>query len=875
MLLPRDVKRFVLPNGLTLLVRHDVTAPVVAIVTHVRAGYFDESDNVVGISHVLEHMYFKGTVTRGVGEIARETKAAGGYLNAHTIYDHTSYFTVLPARSFVKGLEIQFDAYANSVIDENELERELEVIVQETKRKRDTPTAVAIESLYALLYDKHRIRRWRIGNEDALRTFTRAQVNAFYRNWYTPSNTILSVVGDVHPDIVVKEVASRYGTLSQGSPRHSPGEGEIAEPTFRVREWAGDIAHQHTVFGWRTPSFAHTDTAALDVAAVAIGSGRASRLYKAVRDKQLASSVSAWNFTARDVGVFAVSCDGPSVTASVAAKSAWDEVIAVCNDKLAQREIVRAQRIMEARWLRRMESADGQATMFAMWEAEGGLSLAEDYAEQIMSLSAEDVRDAMQRHIRPLQASIISYRPNLSLPLGESSEQIRELLSSSLPVANNVGEVSESTCANSSSEQRAPAISHSVAEEQHVNGIKVYRTRNGIPVVVFRRHGAPLVHLGVFQRGGASLESTQQEGLVRLMVQSTLKGAGRRTGSEIAEAIEELGSAISVGASLDSLSWSLSVPAKYLSDASGILADVVQRPAFLNDSVEVERQLAIAELTKSRDDMYRWPMRLAYRAAFGEHPYARSVQGNEHSLSSLSVGDISSFHADKVMTGATVVCITGDVNESDAAAILARDFSALSWGEDEAPSRAIRQAPTTIAENRERKQTAIALLYGGASRNDNSRFAALVLAAIASGLGGRFFEQLRDRQSLAYSVLAAPVARRSGGAFAAYIATSPEREDEARNGLLMEFGKFVDKEPSGEEMDRAIQHLIGNRELAQQSGATVLGDLADAWLFGSLQELQTFAGSIESVTSKDVLNFAREHFYGTLPSEGIVRGVKG
>jgi zinc protease len=95
-----SVVRTRLANGLTVLARRDPSAPVVAIVTFVRAGYFDETDDVVGISHVLEHMYFKGTPSRGVGEIAKETKAAGGYLNAGTIYDHTSYYTVLPSSSF-------------------------------------------------------------------------------------------------------------------------------------------------------------------------------------------------------------------------------------------------------------------------------------------------------------------------------------------------------------------------------------------------------------------------------------------------------------------------------------------------------------------------------------------------------------------------------------------------------------------------------------------------------------------------------------------------------------------------------------------------------------------------------------------------------
>src|SRR6476619_2453938 len=148
---PGSIHRTVLPNGLTVLIQEDRSAPVVAIVTYVKAGYFDETDEQNGLSHALEHMFFKGTARRGVGEIAKETKASGGYLNAHTIYDNTTYFTVLPASGFAAGLDIQADAYANSLIDGAELAKELEVIIQEAKRKADNPEALAVETLYELL----------------------------------------------------------------------------------------------------------------------------------------------------------------------------------------------------------------------------------------------------------------------------------------------------------------------------------------------------------------------------------------------------------------------------------------------------------------------------------------------------------------------------------------------------------------------------------------------------------------------------------------------------------------------------------------------------------------------------------------------------
>ena len=163
--LPHEsVQRTVLANGLTVLVHEDHSAPVVAVVTYVKAGYFDEPDDVVGIAHVLEHMYFKGTPSRGVGEIAKQTKASGGSLNAATIYDHTSYYAVLPTAGFDTGLEIQADAYAHSVIDGDELRRELEVIIEEAKRKEDNPGAVTTETRATLT--KNRRVNIRVSTQD-------------------------------------------------------------------------------------------------------------------------------------------------------------------------------------------------------------------------------------------------------------------------------------------------------------------------------------------------------------------------------------------------------------------------------------------------------------------------------------------------------------------------------------------------------------------------------------------------------------------------------------------------------------------------------------------------------------------------------------
>src|SRR5262244_3528160 len=123
--------KVVLKNGLTVIVREQQATPLASVTTYVKAGYFDEDDRISGIAHVMEHMFFKGTAKRGVGQIARETQTLGGYLNAYTFYDRTVYHTVVPAENVIKALDIQADALQHSAFDAAELKREIEVVLQE------------------------------------------------------------------------------------------------------------------------------------------------------------------------------------------------------------------------------------------------------------------------------------------------------------------------------------------------------------------------------------------------------------------------------------------------------------------------------------------------------------------------------------------------------------------------------------------------------------------------------------------------------------------------------------------------------------------------------------------------------------------------
>jgi len=849
-------------------VRRDTSAPVAAIVTYVSAGYFDETDDVVGIAHVLEHMYFKGTPQRGVGEIAKQTKAVGGYINAGTIYDHTSYYAVVPASGFAHALEIQADAYANSLIDAGELARELEVIIQEAKRKADNPGAVVTETLYELIHDRHRIRRWRIGREPGLRALTQEALLGFYRNFYHPGNTVLCIVGDLDPDEVMAQVTRLYGGIRAGEPSRVPGPIEEGTSGFRYRDWSGDVGQSQIAFGWRTPGTTHPDTPALDLLGAVLGSGRAARLYRAVRERRLAASVSAYNYTPTQLGVFVAHAEAPAETALNAARGMWNQIQRVRDGELGELELERARRIVSSQWIRRLEDMEGQANYLAEWEAMGDWRMGDRYLERLLALTTADLTAAAQRYLSPDQAGLAVYRPNGAAPLAADAAAMRDAL--------DADPSPEPLAAARPYAARATPRGGGATFEGESHGVRIYRSEAGVPILVRRKPGAPLVHVGVQILGGASEEPTDLAGLTTLLVRTAVKGTASRSALEIAEEGEMLGGSVSGAAGSESFGWSISVPAEHAVAAVDLLADVVQHPVLAEEALDTERAVALADVVAVRDDMYRYPMRLAVQAAFAGHPYGVPASGTEESLRRIEADRLREWQASKVCAAPCVIALVADGDLDALAGSVARAFADLRGGERSAlapPSwpRGVVQE----AEQRDRAQTALAMLFTGPSRSDPDRFAAAMLATVASGLGGRFFDELRDRQSLCYTVNAFTGERRLAGTFGAYIATSPDREAAARDGLLAEFARFRDEPVLAEELERARTYALGVHAIQQQHGGAVLGDVLDAWAFGTLEELTNYEACLRAVTPEEMQRVAREHFDPSRRVEGIVRGVIG
>jgi zinc protease len=859
------VRKEVLDNGLTLLVQADHSAPVVAVVTHVVAGFFDEPDRWTGISHVLEHMFFKGTPRRGVGAIARETKSAGGYLNASTTYDHTTYFTVLPASNLASAIDIQSDALRNAVLDGEELARELQVIIQEAKRKLDTPAAVAYETLHEVMFDRHRIRRWRIGHEDQLARLTRDDLLAYYRSRYVPERTVVSIVGAVDPDAALALARAAYGDwpAAPGAVDRSPEEPERRE--VRARTLRGDVTQAELVLGWRAVPPLHPDATALDLGAAVLGSGRGSWLYRALREPGIVTWVAAHNYAPTELGVFSVSAELRPERVDAALAGVAEGVSRLALVGPGAEELERARTLVRARWARRLESMEGRASALAAAEALEDVELLDREYALLGEIGPTEVREAAARHLIPEAVAGVVYLP----PDGG-----RDLTADVLARAFAVTELRPASDGAVPPAPRRPAVRSSPTRE---HGVWVDRLP-GADVLVYRKVGVPLVTLGIYVPR-RRYDPPAQAGLGSLLVRAAVRGAGEMDAATLAFAFERLGGTLGTSSASDWLGFGASVLSENLGEAAALLDVVYSHPHLSDADVTAERGLMIAEAERVADDMFRFPFQLAFSAAFGSRGYGLPVGGLPETLPAIAPEDVRAWHAVALRDVRPVVIAVGDVDPARASDELAGVFGARPAAPPSELSEPVDWVPGAGAEppvrvvSRDKAQAALAMAFPGPSRRHPDRAAAQVWGAVASGLGGRLFEALRDRRSLAYTVVATAWQKARGGALLTYIATSPEREEEAREEMLVELERFT-REPVGDaELSQAVNYLAGQAEVSRQSGGAVAAEILEAWVAGNgLEELADPAAPFRAVGSDDVLRVAAS-LDPARKAEGVVRGT--
>ncbi|MCC6502642.1 MAG: insulinase family protein [Deltaproteobacteria bacterium] len=839
---PGKVYRTKLDNGLTVVIEEDDSAPVVSVQMWVKVGSADEPQKLAGISHVFEHMLFKGTAKKGVGQIATMIESVGGDINAYTSFDNTVYHLTVPSRHFSTGLDVISDAIQHSSFDPAELKKELEVVLEEIRMNEDTPGRRLFKSLLGTAYSTHPYGRPVIGFADTVKSFTRQDILNFFRKWYVPNNMVLVIVGDVEHEAALKAVKEAFNGFKARPEPHRKRPVEPAQKSLRTGVLAMEVQDTQLGMTFHITSVKETDTYAIDVLENILSGGETSRLYKKLKlEDELVHGISVYSMALKDPGLLFVTAmlkpenAGKTITGAL-------EVINELGDKGPDlEELERAKFNIESSFVYSRETMDGLASKLGFFEVNlQDYAFEKKYIENIRKVTPEDIKRVTAKYLTPSNMSV-----SVLVPKAQESSITPELLAESAKAA------SLKTAAKTAPEESDESKTTKTVLE------------NGITLIVKEVRSNPTVAFYAAFPGGLRFEETAKNGIGSFTAAMLTNGTTKMTREELSKELEDIAGGVSGFSGWNSTGASGKFLSRFFDKGLTTLADVIMNPVFPEKEIEKLRVDTLAAIARQEDNLPGYTFKLLYRELFDVHPYGMQTIGTKESISALKRDDLIAHHSAFFTPDRMVLTIVGDIDAerakkkvSELFANFRRTSAALPVPPKDKPEIAIEKT----GASKDKEQTHVAIGFNGTTIGSDDSYALRVMTEILSGQGGRLFLELRDKKSLAYSVSAFSKEAVDPGMIAAYIATAPGKKEEAIQGLLGEFRKMREEPVSIDELNRAKRSIIGSYEIGLQSVSSQSVDMANSELYGlGYAFSKVYPEKIEAVTAEDVTRVAKKY----------------
>src|SRR5260221_8096542 len=591
---PADARTWTLPNGLGIIVQEDHSAPVASVQVWVETGSIHEDRHLgAGLSHILEHMLFKGTTTRGASEFAQRIQDAGGYINAYTSFDRTVYWIDIPAKGVPTALELLSDAVMNSTLPPEEYVKEQEVIRREFAMGYDDPDRMSGYALFAHAYREHPYRHPVIGHLDIFNGLHRDEVMAYYKERYVPNNVFFVVAGDADAGRVHEQLGAHFAAHPRRSvtPVFIPAE----PPQLGRRESHVEFATELTRLNmaWHVPALTHPDAPALDVLAVILGSGRSSRFYKRLReDAALVHSIDAWCYAPGQPGLFGMDAVlDPEKRSRVQAEvlAMLDEIRA---DGVSVAEMEKAKRMALSHQLSAVTTMRGKASdLGSNWLITHNLDFSRDYLAAIQRVTIADIIRVVAAYCTDANLTITSLNPIGSLAVASSAV-----------AAASAGEIQK------------------------------FELSNGLRLLVREDPRLPLVSFSVSFKAGLLAEAPANNGIARLLSKVLLKGTRSRTAEQLADQIEAAGGSISSDAGNNSLNLFVKVLQPDIRLGLDIRSDTLLNASLPQKAIAREKEIQLAAIKAEEEEMTTIARNLLRAELYPGHPYGLRQPGSSQAI---------------------------------------------------------------------------------------------------------------------------------------------------------------------------------------------------------------------------------------------------
>ncbi len=851
--LKENILRTTLENGLKVVISEDRSAPVVALNVWVRVGSADELPDEAGMAHVFEHMLFKGTERRGVGEIASTVEAAGGNINAFTSYDMTVYHITMASRDAATGIDVLADAVRFSTFEAEQLALEREVVVEEINRSEDSPGSVLSKAVFDRAYQHHPYRLPVIGTEESVRSFTREQMLAFHRRWYVPNNMTFVVVGDVDPDTVLAQIREAFLDAELRADLAHPRVPEPPQTSPRAIVLRRGFEQTLLDVAFPITRFSDEDTAYLDLLASVLGGDESSRLYRDVKDRQqLVHAIGASSYTPLDRGLFFVDATLEPENIEAALIAIRDDIERMRVFGPSETELERARVNFLSHEIREKETVQGQARKLGYYETLApGLEFEQQYLDHIRRATPQDLKRVAEEYLVFERATVGVLLPDGARPEMDDGTLLANFEAAGQPEARWTAEKLD-------------------------DGIYRYTLANGLRIVVKPNHSVPLVSMRLAFMGGQLAENEETQGVTSFLSEMLEKGTEQRSSAQIAAEVEGMAGSIEGFSGRNTFGLTAEFLSESIDAGIELFADVFLHPAFDPDEIDKLRAETLAALKRREDQLAQKAFELFAQGLFEGHPYRFTTIGTDASVQAFDSDLLREIWSRYARPSNAVLSVVGDVDAD--AVVEAIALRLVDWSGPEQVNLPERNAPPAPEEPREvtiekgKQQVHIVMGFPGIALGDPDQPALDVLTQVLSGQGGRLFMELRDKRSLAYSVTAFSIEGVDPGSFGVYIASSPDKLQESLSGLREQLQRVLDEPFLPEEIERAKAYLIGSHAISlQRYGAQAsLLSLDELYGLGASYYLG-YPSRIEAVGADDLRRVAKRIIQLDTPLVAIVK----
>lgn len=829
-----DYNVYKLDNGQTVIIKQVKNNPIVIVDTWVKTGSINENDKNNGVSHFLEHLFFKGTQTHPPGDFDKILESKGAETNAATSKDFTHYYIEIPSKYFDLAMDLHSDMLLHPQVPSKELEKERKVVMEEIAKDENNPSEKVYDNLNDMLYTTHPYKRKVIGTNDIIGKISRDEILDYYNTHYGPQDMVTIVIGDVDVQHALAKIKQDF-SVPQRKLVHN-----INKPEKQLTKQVQKIDYQpvqsgYLDIGYRSVNALSSEGYALDVLATILGNGRSSVLYQSIKEqKQLALSISADNSSFREDEIFTINATFDPDNTDKLKKAIFQEIQKIRKSGVTKEQLSLAKSVLERdtyyarESIQNISSEIGYTTILT-----NNPNYYDEYLGNIKKVTASDVKRVADKYLGENRCAISIVLPQ------DCKTQIKTESKPTQHIATFVSEIPTT---------------------------KKYTLDNGMTLLISPNDLNDIIAMSIYVKGGNFLEKIP--GTSDLMSAVMLKGTKNYSSLDLAQILDQNGIKINPSAGADTFSIDVLTTKDQLAKTFELLNEVINNATFDDYEIEKARRNSLDSILKSRDVPINVALEEYRNLIYENSVYSYGTKVLEKTLPTVQKDDILEYYNKIFSPNNIVISVDGNVNINDLTNNLSNIFSAKNGTSFNYQAYADKIYPITAPKTSviSINDLKTAWLFAGwqttgVSNDKDSATLQVINTILGSGMSSRLFRSVREQSGLAYQLGSSYSPKILKGSFTIYVGTNPETLSLAKDKMFAEVNRLKTEFVSDKELQEAKDKIIGNYVLSQETNLDKASTVGSFEVSGRGYGFKDkYENLINSVTASDIMEVANKYF---------------